>query len=102
LWEAVWPLSASSAKRTEPTSKHFPSSSRLQELVDGNGIAIVDENELFGGGALNHYGINSNTSAYSFIKFLYQKKVFHKADDDNQEGEQLKETQPGANNKKPS
>lgn len=57
---------------------------------------------MFGGGALNHYGINSNTSAYSFIKFLYQKKVFHKTEDDDQEGEQLKETLPGANNKQPN
>ena len=45
---------------------------RLKDLVtqDG-GIAILDSGTSFGGGALQHFGINSNTSANGFIKCTY-------------------------------
>ena len=42
-------------------------------MSDG-GIAILEQGTAFGGGALQHFGINSNTSANGFIKFTYRKK----------------------------
>ena len=41
----------------------------------GDGIAIVDNGLSLGGGYLQQFGINSNTSANGFIKCLYKKKV---------------------------
>ena len=38
------------------------------------GIAILDSGLSFGGGTLQNYAINSNTSANGFIKCLYRKK----------------------------
>ena len=39
----------------------------------GNGIAILEQGLALGGGALQNFGINSNTSANGFIKCLYKK-----------------------------
>ena len=59
---------------------------KLKDLLtkDG-GIAILDQGEAFGGGALQHFGINSNTSANGFIKFVYNKNnsKHHHSDDDD-------------------
>ena len=41
----------------------------------GDGMAIVDQGLSFGGGCLQQFGINSNTSANSFLKCLIKKKV---------------------------
>jgi len=49
---------------------------RFNELVNtGDGIAILETGLAFGGGCLQHYGINSNTSANGFIKCTFKKKV---------------------------
>ena len=49
---------------------------RLTELVaKGDGIAIIEKGMSFGGGNLQNYGINSNTSANGFIKCLYRRKI---------------------------
>lgn len=49
---------------------------RLQELVNsGDSIAILEKGLCFGGGALQNFGINSNTSANGFIRSLYKKVV---------------------------
>ncbi len=49
---------------------------RLSELVQtGDGVAIVEAGLCLGGGFLQQFGINSNTSANGFIKCLYRKKV---------------------------
>jgi hypothetical protein len=46
----------------------------LNELVgSGEGLAILDQGLALGGGALQHYGVNSNTSANGFIRCLYKK-----------------------------
>lgn len=48
---------------------------RLTELVNsGDGIAILEEGLSFGGGDLQYYGINSNTSANGFLKCTYKKR----------------------------
>lgn len=49
---------------------------RLNDLVvhDG-GIAILEKGESFGGGMLQYYGINSNTSSSGFMKCTFKKKV---------------------------
>ena len=55
--------------------------SRLADLVQtGEGIAIVESGLSLGGGYLQQFGINSNTSANGFIKCLYKKKVMSFAD----------------------
>lgn len=46
---------------------------RLNELMQGDGIAIVDSGLNFGGGILGKYGINSNTSGGGFLKCTYKK-----------------------------
>ena len=47
---------------------------RLTELVGtGDSIAVLEQGLSFGGGALQNFGINSNTSANGFIKGLYKK-----------------------------
>ena len=46
---------------------------RLTELVaKGQGIAILEKGLSFGGGSLQNYGLNSNTSANGFLKCLYK------------------------------
>jgi hypothetical protein len=48
----------------------------LHELVNsGDSIAILEKGVAFGGGELQNFGINSNTSANGFIKGLYKKVV---------------------------
>ena len=45
---------------------------RLKNLLtQGNGIAILETGYTLGGGNLQHYIINSNTSADGFIQCLY-------------------------------
>lgn len=39
------------------------------------GLAILEQGDYFGGGQLQDYGINSNTSANGFMKCTYRKKV---------------------------
>ena len=49
---------------------------RLNDLVaTGDGLAILDQGLSLGGGALQNFGINSNTSANGFIKCLYKKQT---------------------------
>jgi len=50
---------------------------RFPELIQNDGIAILDTGTSFGGGNLCNYGINSNTSANGFVKsiFVKEKKV---------------------------
>ena len=48
---------------------------RLNELVaKGDGLAIIETGLAFGGGCLQNFGINSNTSANGFIKCLYKRR----------------------------
>ena len=48
---------------------------RLHELVvSGDGIGIIEQGISFGGGSLQDFGINSNTSANGFIRGLYKAK----------------------------
>ena len=48
---------------------------RLNELVaKGDGLAIIEQSLNFGGGNLQNFGINSNTSANGFIKCLYKRR----------------------------
>ena len=42
--------------------------SRYSDILTGDGLAIIDGGLSFGGGNLGTYGINSNTSAYGFLK----------------------------------
>ena len=44
-------------------------------MTKDDGIAILEQGEGFGGGQLQEYGINSNTSANGFLKCTYRKKV---------------------------
>lgn len=46
---------------------------RLNELIQGDGIAIIDAGLNFGGGILGRYGINSNTSGQGFLKCAIKK-----------------------------
>ena len=46
---------------------------RFGELIQDDGVAILDNGISFGGGMLCEYGINSNTSANSFIKCIFRK-----------------------------
>lgn len=46
---------------------------RFNELVQDNGLAILECGTSFGGGNLGKYGINSNTSANSFLKCILRK-----------------------------
>ena len=43
--------------------------------MKGDGLAILESGMSLGGGCLQHYGINSNTSATGFMKCVYKKKV---------------------------
>jgi hypothetical protein len=43
-------------------------------VTTGEGIAIIEQGLTFGGGALQNFGINSNTSANGFIKCTYKKR----------------------------
>ena len=52
---------------------------RLSDLIrskdtggssNNSGLAIIDEGISFGGGQLQNYGINSNTSAGGFLKAI--------------------------------
>ena len=46
---------------------------KFSELLQEDGVAILDQNLAFGGGMLCEYGINSNTSANSFLKCIFRK-----------------------------
>lgn len=46
---------------------------KFGELLHGDGVAILDKGINFGGGMLAQYGINSNTSANSFMKAIIRK-----------------------------
>lgn len=46
---------------------------RLNEFIQDDGVAILDAGISFGGGMLCNYGINSNTSANSFLKCIFRK-----------------------------
>jgi hypothetical protein len=45
---------------------------RLEYLLQGNGIGIVDAKSCFGGGSLTKYIINSNTRGASVLKAIYK------------------------------
>ena len=47
---------------------------RIGELMAGDGIAIVEKTGVFGGGYLQHFGINSNTAGDGFIRCIMQKE----------------------------
>lgn len=48
---------------------------RLHELVaTGDGVALIEMGLSFGGGDLQQYGINSNTSANGFSKCIIKKR----------------------------
>jgi ribulose 1,5-bisphosphate synthetase/thiazole synthase len=47
---------------------------RFPELIQNDGIAILDAGTSFGGGNLCNYGINSNTSANGFLKSIMRKE----------------------------
>ena len=47
---------------------------RHGELLNGDSLAIIDEGLSFGGGALVNYGINSNTSAFGFLKCILKRQ----------------------------
>lgn len=51
---------------------------RHGELLNGDSIAIIDEGISFGGGALINYGINSNTSAFGFLKCTLKRQKKYK------------------------
>ena len=52
---------------------------RLKDLVEKDGgLAILEQGDAFGGGALSTYGINSNTSANGILKCTYTKKDTYK------------------------
>lgn len=51
---------------------------RLNELLQGDGLAIIDSGLNFGGGILGRYGINSNTSGGGFLKCAYKKNKTQK------------------------
>jgi len=42
--------------------------------LNGDSLAIIDEGISFGGGALVDYGINSNTSAFGFLKCILKRQ----------------------------
>jgi hypothetical protein len=42
--------------------------------LNGDSLAIIDEGLSFGGGALVNYGINSNTSAFGFLKCILKRQ----------------------------
>jgi len=47
---------------------------RLNDLVTtGDGLAIVEQGFTFGGGDLQYFSIQSNTSARGFFKCVYKK-----------------------------
>lgn len=46
---------------------------RFGELLQEDGIAILDNGISLGGGMLCEYGINSNTSANSFLKCIFRR-----------------------------
>jgi hypothetical protein len=46
---------------------------RLSQLMDGDGIAVIESGLSFGAGCLANFGLNSNTSANGFLKCLYKK-----------------------------
>ena len=48
--------------------------------MKGDGIALIEQGLAFGGGHLQNFGINSNTSANGFIKCLYKRRVSNLTD----------------------
>ena len=45
---------------------------RFTELLQEDGLAVIDQGTAFGGGMLCNYGINSNTSANGFVKCIFK------------------------------
>ena len=43
-------------------------------MAKGEGLAIIEQGLNFGGGCLQNFGLNSNTSANGFIKCLYKRR----------------------------
>lgn len=44
-------------------------------MVSGDGIAVLEKGLCLGGGQLQTYGLNSNTSANGFLKCLQLKQI---------------------------
>jgi hypothetical protein len=60
--------------QSEQTGKRFTFNLfRLNDLLGGDGLAILESGLSFGAGCLHNFGLNSNTSANGFIKCLYKK-----------------------------
>ena len=67
---------------------------RLIELLQGDGLAIIDAGINFGGGILGRYGINSNTSGGGFLKCAYKKTKKEKNANEKQSMEDEKKPAP--------
>jgi len=50
----------------------------FKELIQDDGMVILEAGSGFGGGNLGSYGINSNTSANSFLKCILRKQFTEK------------------------
>jgi hypothetical protein len=69
---------------------------RLNEVMQGDGLAIIDAGINFGGGILGKYGINSNTSGGGFLKCTFKKIKKHDKTEKNNEKEILNPPQEGS------
>lgn len=56
-------------------------SGKINDILMGKGIAIVEPTTSFGGGSLLDYGIRSNTSAKGFLKIICKQNVKAKGDE---------------------
>lgn len=55
---------------------------RIDSVLEGKGIAIIEKGSTFGGGELSSYGIRSNTSAKGFLRLM---KILKKKPEENEE-----------------
>ena len=47
----------------------------MHELVStGDGLAVIEQGMALGGGELQNFGVNSNTSARGFLKCAYKRR----------------------------
>ena len=65
---------------------------RFGEILQDDGVAILDNGISLGGGMLCNYGINSNTSANSFLKC-----IFRRVKEKNHNANQIQTTQLALN-----
>jgi len=82
----------------------------LHELVStGDGLAVLEAGMTLGGGELQHFGVNSNTSARGFLKCAYKRREVagtgHADNGDNNNSNkkaQGEKASPAAKKKKPA